>query len=70
MTNLKLYLLGPPRLEVADQPVAVGRRKGLALLAYLAVTNRSSTVMPWLPSSGRMRPKAGRGVIYARSYQS
>jgi DNA-binding SARP family transcriptional activator len=41
MTPLKLFFLGPPRLEQAGQSLAVRRRKGLALLAYLAVTNRS-----------------------------
>ena len=41
MPSLKLYLFGPPRLEQAGQSVAIGRRKGLALLAYLAVTHRS-----------------------------
>ena len=40
MSRLSLFLLGPPRLELADEPVQIGRRKALALLVYLAVTRR------------------------------
>ena len=35
-TNLALYLLGPPKLELDNTPVLVDRRKTLALLVYLA----------------------------------
>ena len=38
MSQLALYLLGPPRLELGGEPVKISRRKALALLAYLAVT--------------------------------
>ena len=38
MQQLALYLLGPPRVELNDEPVHIGRRKALALLAYLVVT--------------------------------
>ena len=38
MTTYALHLLGPPRLEVDGAIVRVGRRKAMALLAYLAVT--------------------------------
>jgi DNA-binding SARP family transcriptional activator len=38
MTRLALYLLGLPRLEHGGEAVRVGRRKVMALLAYLAVT--------------------------------
>ena len=38
MSRLALYLLGPPRIELDDQQVTVGRAKAVALLAYLAVT--------------------------------
>jgi DNA-binding SARP family transcriptional activator len=41
MPPLNLYLLGPPQLEQAGQSLSVSRRKSLALLAYLAVTNRT-----------------------------
>jgi DNA-binding SARP family transcriptional activator len=37
MSRLALYLLGPPRIELDREPVHVGRRKAVALLAYLAV---------------------------------
>ena len=37
MSRLALYLLGPPRIELDGEPVQVGRRKMVALLAYLAV---------------------------------
>lgn len=35
--ELKLFLLGPPRVELAGRSIFVQRRKALALLAYLAV---------------------------------
>lgn len=38
MARLKLYLLGPPQVELEDDPVKIQRRKALALLAYLAVS--------------------------------
>jgi len=38
MSRLALYLLGSPRLELDGEPIEVGRRKAVALLAYLAVT--------------------------------
>jgi DNA-binding SARP family transcriptional activator len=38
MPCLALYLLGPPRVELDGEPVHIGRKKALALLAYLAVT--------------------------------
>jgi DNA-binding SARP family transcriptional activator len=38
MAGLKLWLLGAPRLERDGVPLKVGRRKAMALLAYLALT--------------------------------
>ncbi len=35
---LRLYLLGPPRIELGEAPLHISRRKSLALLVYLAVT--------------------------------
>lgn len=35
--RLSLYFLGTPRVELNDQPVALDRRKMVALLAYLSV---------------------------------
>ena len=40
MPRLSLYLLGPPRLELDGQPLDIGRRKAVALVAYLAVTGQ------------------------------
>lgn len=40
MSEPRLLLLGPPRLEQDGKPLKVGRRKALALLAYLAVTRQ------------------------------
>jgi len=40
VSRLGLYLLGPPRVELDGQPVHIGRRKALALLAFLAVERR------------------------------
>src|SRR5262245_16312895 len=38
MTKLRIILLGAPRLELDGRSLQIPRRKGLALLAYLAVT--------------------------------
>jgi predicted ATPase/DNA-binding SARP family transcriptional activator len=38
---LKLYLLGPPRVELNENEVHIRRRKALALLVYLALTGRA-----------------------------
>lgn len=35
--SLNLYFLGPPKIELNDQPQALERRKMVALLAYLSV---------------------------------
>jgi hypothetical protein len=35
--HAKIWLLGPPRFQVANQDVEFGTRKAVALLAYLAV---------------------------------
>ena len=48
---LKLYLLGSPRLERNGVNVRIGRRKAMALLAYLAVTGQPQnrdTLLPFL----------------------
>src|SRR5688572_12152832 len=41
MPQLKLFLLGPPRVEQDNKIIDIGRRKALALLAYLTVTRQS-----------------------------
>jgi len=40
MPELALYLLGPPRVELDNQSVPLGRHKAVALLAYLALTRQ------------------------------
>ncbi len=40
MPQLSLYLLGPPRLELDGEVLDIGRRKAVALIAYLAVTRQ------------------------------
>lgn len=40
MSQLSLYLLGPPRIERDGTPLLFDTRKAVALLAYLAVTQR------------------------------
>lgn len=43
MNSRRLTLFGPPQLTIADHPTTLNRRKGLALLAYLAVTGREQS---------------------------
>lgn len=58
---LKFYALGSPRLEQSGHDVPLGRRKVLAMLAYLAITGQPQTrdtllALLWPeydPSSGR-----------------
>jgi DNA-binding SARP family transcriptional activator len=38
MPRLAIFLLGSPRIELDGEPVHIGRKKALALLAYLAIT--------------------------------
>ena len=37
MSQLSVYFLGPPRVECGGEPIHIGRRKVMALLAYPAV---------------------------------
>jgi WD40 repeat protein/serine/threonine protein kinase len=41
MLKLKLNLLGSPQLEIDSTPIELERRKAMALLAYLALTEKS-----------------------------
>ncbi len=41
MPNLSISLLGVPRIEQDGTPIAVDTRKAIALIAFLAVTNRT-----------------------------
>jgi DNA-binding SARP family transcriptional activator/predicted ATPase len=55
LAELKLILLGTPRIELDGEPVATERRKAVALLAYLAVTavphSRESLAAMFWPES-------------------
>ncbi|MEZ4868573.1 MAG: AAA family ATPase [Caldilineaceae bacterium] len=64
MPDLKLFLLGAPRITLAEQPLELPRRKVMALLAYLAVTRRRHSrdrlaTLLWPESS----QKAARGAL-------
>src|SRR5258708_15016932 len=43
VSNLKIYLLGSPRVTLNDAPIEVDTRKAIALLAYLAVGHPSGS---------------------------
>ena len=43
MSDLRLFLLGPPRLERDGVPLELHYRKNVALIAYLAVTGERHT---------------------------
>ena len=43
MPSLRIYLFGAPRFEINGQIPDIRRRKGLALLSYLAVSRQSHT---------------------------
>ena len=43
MTRLVLHLLGSPSVVVNGQEIHISRRKALALLTYLAVTDQIHT---------------------------
>lgn len=59
---LKLYLLGPPRIEFNDAQVHIQRRKALALFVYLAVTgrphNRDALATLFYPELDQSRARA------------
>ncbi|HEX6541403.1 MAG TPA: AAA family ATPase [Ktedonobacterales bacterium] len=43
MAQVALYMFGPPRIEIDQQPATLDTRKALALFVYLAVTQRPHT---------------------------
>ena len=63
MSRLALYLLGPPHIKRDGQAVDVGRRKAVALLAYLAVTgqghSRDALATLFWPEHDQSRARAG-----------
>ena len=69
MSRLALYLLGSPRVVLDDAPVEIGRRKVLALLAYLAVTAQRHSrdelaTLLWPESSQRNARASLRRTLY------
>ena len=65
MSQLALYLLGLPGVELNGVPLQIERRKALALLIYLTVTPNLTAGMPWQPYSGRVMIKLMLGPICA-----
>ncbi|HLY27619.1 MAG TPA: hypothetical protein VKQ72_14840, partial [Aggregatilineales bacterium] len=68
MPRLHLHLIGAPLVEVDDVPIETGRRKAIALLAYLAVTNQPHTrdtlaTLLWSDYSAVNARAALRGVL-------
>ncbi len=67
--SLSLQLFGAPVLLDRGQPVALGRRKAMALLAYLVVTGRphhreSLAALLWPESNGAAAYSALRNVLW------
>ncbi len=43
MSALKIFFLGPPRIELDGRPLKIDTRKAIAMLAYLALTGERQT---------------------------
>jgi len=43
LIHYRIFLFGYPRIEIDKEPIALSRRKGLALLAYLAVSGKKQS---------------------------
>jgi len=70
MSRLSLYLLGPPRVAREGEPIEVNTSKGIALLAYLALTRgrqrRDALVNLLWPESDQARGRTNlRSTLYA-----
>ena len=64
MAHLKLFFLGPPRLEQEGQRLDLSTQKSMALLAYLAVTGQAHrrealTTLLW----PRSKPRQARSIL-------
>ena len=72
MSRLAIYLLGPPQVELAGEPVHISRRKAMALLAYLAVeggphSREALATLLWPEStSSRARASLRRVLVTLR----
>jgi len=72
MSQLTLYLFGPPRLEMDGNPIHLPRRKALALLAYLAVSGQEHSrdrLATWQLCCGPKTIKAVRALNCAAPFR-
>jgi DNA-binding SARP family transcriptional activator/predicted ATPase len=69
MSRPALFLLGPPRIERDGEPIEIGRRKAIALIAYLAVTrqvhSRDALGTLFWPEYDQSRARAGLRRVLA-----
>lgn len=74
MSKLALKLLGPPTLEADGHPVDIGRRKALALLAYLAATgeahSRDALATLFWPECGQSPARANLRTALSALHQA
>ncbi len=68
LPTLKVFLLGPPHIELAGRAVIVQRRKVLGLLAYLVVSGTpqrrdSLAAFFWPESSRQQRPHRAQSSL-------
>lgn len=74
MTQVKLYLFGPPRLEYNGELLTIKLRKAMAILVYLAVTRqphrRDSLATLFWPDKDQRNARANlRRTLYELSQQ-
>ena len=65
MAELSMVLLGPPQVKIDDLEIHMRRRKALAVLIYLVVSNKThSRETLWLPPFGPSMTTARRVPAY------
>jgi DNA-binding SARP family transcriptional activator len=67
--HLALHFLGPPQIHLNDMPLTLERRKGIALLAYLALeggrhTRASLSALLWPDQEGSKAYKNLRQILW------
>ena len=74
MATLSISLFGSPRVQIDERPVHIPRRKGLALLAFLAVTEqeqrRDTLAALFWPESSAQKARGALRVEISRLNQS
>lgn len=70
MAELRIYLLGTPRIEIDNHELRLPRRKGLAILVYLAMTReaqrRDSLATLFWPESSQSGARSNlRGALFS-----